>query len=784
MRKRFFFFVFVPLKNKTRLIDFCITNSERVLLLVDDWNEHYEHDVKMHMLATCSVVPADVDFLLHLGMSSPRLFIKKFFGEWDAWTSAITLLLCLKNNPIALPGFYRDLRSKICSPILYTCSNISEQAQRVRALLARVGALADWCSTSFRVLKFVCSIVAKLERPKSCSDLMMLLVNQLLETSSNTEALALASRKLLRSLAWRSFQAQSDMVEIEDWSVWKSTGLLVERGGKLCWVNGLVRAFFVAEYLCMEEHAVDVAAFLREAVKDTSQSALISLVCSMGGRAVEESVLESWFPSTIAEPKRRKMADSSLVIWIEDAGERLTKVLRSTWLPKMVKEFGPILLRTAGFEACEDAFLFFAKACPELLKKESGLLLCAAGGGSAKICQKIVESGGNVEGRVDGWTAFLLACNRGFLDVAKYLLEVGANPKDCLENGGMSAIWLASQEGKIEILDFLLRLGVDVNVCDSKQRTPLFVACKNGHAAAAQLLLDHGANPHIFKHRGTSPLYFAARNGHYLIVKMLIERGANLHAAKSTGTAPIFVACQEGRKDVVDLLLKHGADPNSRKTGGWTCLMVRLAKLFKKNKEKKRKGEKKITLTFEIFKIAARNNHLKIVDLLLAQNCDVNATSIDGTTALYYASLEGHSEIVRRLLSCGAFVGRKRSGRTPLFVASKNSHFEVVCLLLEHGASVDEVDDRGITAFFAACYRRKLEIAEKLLEYGANVNCLDVSGRTPLMIAAMFGAKDVVEFLLLKGADCRLVALNGMNAYDFASIKGYADVALLLKHDL
>ena len=53
-------------------------------------------------------------------------------------------------------------------------------------------------------------------------------------------------------------------------------------------------------------------------------------------------------------------------------------------------------------------------------------------------------------------------------------------------------------------------------------RTPLLVACLQGHVDAARLLLDNGAEVDPATKKGTTPLAIAEERGHSSIVALLV----------------------------------------------------------------------------------------------------------------------------------------------------------------------------------------------------------------------------------------------------------------------
>lgn len=107
--------------------------------------------------------------------------------------------------------------------------------------------------------------------------------------------------------------------------------------------------------------------------------------------------------------------------------------------------------------------------------------------------------------------------------------------------------------------------------------------------------------------------------------------------------------------------------------------------------------------------MAAWQGHSETVKLLLSDNgANVNATRIDGVTALMLASENGYAKVVRLLLEAGADINAaKFDGATALMLASQIGNTEVVRILLNHGAKVNAACDKGITP---SCWLARMAI--------------------------------------------------------------------------
>ncbi len=133
------------------------------------------------------------------------------------------------------------------------------------------------------------------------------------------------------------------------------------------------------------------------------------------------------------------------------------------------------------------------------------------------------------------------------------------NGADINELDGVTALYVASETGNVELANLLIDRGADVDLPASWQRTPLYAASKGGYADIVKLLLDKGANPHQVT-KSQTPLHVAAENGCLQCVIQLVDAGADVNAL-SNGSPPIHLAKLRGHDDVVAYLDSHGASP-------------------------------------------------------------------------------------------------------------------------------------------------------------------------------------------------------------------------------
>ncbi|KAI0290858.1 ankyrin repeat-containing domain protein [Russula brevipes] len=155
-------------------------------------------------------------------------------------------------------------------------------------------------------------------------------------------------------------------------------------------------------------------------------------------------------------------------------------------------------------------------------------------------------------------TPLRAASRRGYTDVARVLLDHGANPN--ATNYADAPLTAAFDYNHLEVMQLLLARGVDLrasaNLCGSTLRTAAF----RGRTEVIQLLLRYHADANESDDNGMTALHCASTQGHFKVVQLLLEHGADANARTWNDYTPLRMASQRGYLDIVRLLLGHGAD--------------------------------------------------------------------------------------------------------------------------------------------------------------------------------------------------------------------------------
>jgi ankyrin repeat protein len=391
-----------------------------------------------------------------------------------------------------------------------------------------------------------------------------------------------------------------------------------------------------------------------------------------------------------------------------------------------------------------------------------------------------------------GQTALLRAVKKDQAEATKLLLEAGADPNVTAKAGENALGYVLQFKKRPKVYPLVLGARtLDPNTRSGDlRRTPLMVASVNGDLEAQEDLLKRGADPNLedaggctalalaiksfqktaaFRllrvpaikvdrpdQEGTTPLVKAALIAQTDLMASLCARGANVNARDGNERTVLMRAIEDDQVESVRFLLDHGAELETRDDSGMTAVMW-----------------------------SAACGSPELVLLLLKRGAVVDAQTTRGKTALMFAAMESNwPEVVQHLLDHGADPLRHdQFGVSAIFYASMGGRLDVVKKLARLGASLRETstyNETLLTCAGVAMESDNPELVRYLVAEGLDVNAADNGGETALMGAAKSGNLASFEALLALGADLGKRDNDGEGVLAYAADRGQRKMAALI----
>ncbi|MDB6066184.1 MAG: hypothetical protein JWR26_2392 [Pedosphaera sp.] len=297
------------------------------------------------------------------------------------------------------------------------------------------------------------------------------------------------------------------------------------------------------------------------------------------------------------------------------------------------------------------------KAALEPSKREKALLKAAKSGDVAKI-ESLISKGVNVNRggtfNYGGYTRkqvtpLMLAAEAGQAESVKTLLKAGAGvhlADDTNEprQSGKTALAYACGEEQIEIARLLLEAGADPNHRLSYGHTLFDELCYEGGLELIRLLYAFGADPNASCGKSD---YFALKRavsaGRLDVVQLLLlEQKADIDGGDEDGETALIQASKLLRLEIVQFLLEKGADVTSKTSGKATALHRVVESAARLAPEYDDAAEGKFLLA------------MQIVKALVEKGADLNAVTKHGETPLSLANDCKFPELAAYLASKGA----------------------------------------------------------------------------------------------------------------------------------
>lgn len=370
---------------------------------------------------------------------------------------------------------------------------------------------------------------------------------------------------------------------------------------------------------------------------------------------------------------------------------------------------------------------------------------------------------------MERWTPLHAAISKHDMDSISYLLgnkhELKVN-MDALDMIPQTPLQLAIRRGFLDVAKMLLDHGAVWNASPNAPHKPLCLAARYGNYEICELLINHAKKIYkstddddgtkttlsTFIHgpdKDTAPLHVAVESGHVRIVKLLLENHANVNCKdRRYSTTPLYYAAVRGDVDLCALLLDNGADINAALS-----------------------DETRSTP----FIIAIHGRNSILCNFLLDRGADIDASDEDGVTPLhhYCRALTDNYPIVEMLIKRGANLNRQtRTGETPLHMITRDPRActQHVFAFMKHGALLDIVDQKGRTPLHRSIKTKNRDLCLGMIAMGSNVHIRSKSQKTALYYASKTANTYICETLLEFRADVNAASSRNISPLHLAAM--------------
>ena len=348
----------------------------------------------------------------------------------------------------------------------------------------------------------------------------------------------------------------------------------------------------------------------------------------------------------------------------------------------------------------------------------------------------LIKKGANIllKNKQNFNNAFHIACEKGYVELAKRLLEETNLPIDVPGKDRMTALNLAAFRGHYEMVEFLVENGAKVTKKDKFRRSPLINAIRGGHAKIVSYLLSKGSEYDFPDSSKNTPIHYACAYGWSEIVELLIQAGANPSLENDWKISPLEIAFLKNHFCIVKYLLDHSlCDVNTKFNLDMRLLHYCFMKITPKSLEEMRY-------------------------FIIEKKANVNLQNFYGESILHLLAKFNFQQY--KMNNPDNRDEKKELSMEEMNLIQKDRHRDLIKKIFtmiqqNNVLDIDQITQKGKTPLQIAMENKNIPFLEEIMKFNPKYNFQDTTGNTILHLAVpmIFGDEDdriIIEMLFDK----------------------------------
>ncbi len=397
--------------------------------------------------------------------------------------------------------------------------------------------------------------------------------------------------------------------------------------------------------------------------------------------------------------------------------------------------------------------------------------------GDIKEIEALIFAGANleyIEDRKQGKNILMLASEKGRIDVVERILAYVKDVDDWDMNGNTALVY-ACQNENWDVVEELIKIGADVNIIGNSGQT---VISYIKDEERLKKMIDMGMDVNIKDEHGNTALIMAIKNKDIELAKYLIEKGADVKLCNDDGRSAICVAIENELNDFAfEMIEQSGGVENdiTNKSFLHTAVEFGNIEFVKKLLDKGADINKKDAYGENALMCAIRGGAIEIAEFLIERGINVNDVNLENVDALQLALRQNKSTaFVKMLLDRGGW----REDVNYLEEAVESSSASTVGIMLDiERYKGKEFAQEGLR--YCANSAVQKGVILELINRGADINYVYEDGEN-ILIKSLKDYHSVSKYnfdeYLVNGIDINFKDKEGNTALHYASRERHSHV--------